>query len=151
MYIDNPYKLYSRVFIDFCAGQLLGISIKCFYKKNYNIVKKKILYRYFQTVFPLWLNKLYLIDKKKKKKIQVNSKFSFSTLEKWEDLSPTQVWENGPANISEGTRAEGGGQDYFVTYSEKSQGYLLLWNLLKTHKGKNWNAKFYMFHLTSAE
>lgn len=41
MYIDNPYKLYSRVFIDFCAGQLLGISIKCFYKKNYNIVKKK--------------------------------------------------------------------------------------------------------------
>lgn len=70
MYIDNPYKLYSRVFIDFCAGQLLGISIKCFYKKNYNIVKKKkkVLYRYFQTVFPLlfWLNKLYLIDKKKK-------------------------------------------------------------------------------------
>lgn len=46
MYIDNPYKLYSRDFIDFCAGQLLGISIKCFYKKNYNIVKK-ILYRYF--------------------------------------------------------------------------------------------------------
>lgn len=43
MYIDNPYKLYSRVFIDFCAGQLLGISIKCFYKKNYNIVKKKFL------------------------------------------------------------------------------------------------------------
>lgn len=53
MYIDNPYKLYSRVFIDFCAGQLLGISIKCFYKKNYNIVKKKILYRYFQAVFPI--------------------------------------------------------------------------------------------------
>lgn len=54
MYIDNPYKLYSRVFIDFCAGQLLGISIKCFYKKNYNIVKKKkILYRYFQTLFPI--------------------------------------------------------------------------------------------------
>lgn len=51
MYIDNPYKLYSRVFIDFCAGQLLGISIKCFYKKNDNIVKKKILYRYFQTGF----------------------------------------------------------------------------------------------------
>lgn len=49
MYIDNPYKLYSRVFIDFCAGQLLGISIKCFYKKNYNIVKKKILYRYSQA------------------------------------------------------------------------------------------------------
>lgn len=48
MYIDNPYKLYSRVFIDFCAGQLLGISIKCFYKKNYNIVKK-ILYRYSQA------------------------------------------------------------------------------------------------------
>lgn len=26
---------------------------------------------------------------------------------------------------------EGGGQDYFVTYSEKSQGYLLLGSLLK--------------------
>lgn len=37
----QPYKLYSRIFIDFCAGQLLGISIKCFYKKNYNTVKKK--------------------------------------------------------------------------------------------------------------
>lgn len=61
MYIDNPYKLYSRVFIDFCAGQLLGISIKCFYKKNDNIVKKKILYRYFQTgFFPPsdWINSI---------------------------------------------------------------------------------------------
>lgn len=38
MYIDNHYKLCSRFFIDFCAGQLLGISIKCFYKKSYNIV-----------------------------------------------------------------------------------------------------------------
>lgn len=40
MYIDNPYKLYSRLFIDFCAEQLLGISIKCFYKKSNNIVKE---------------------------------------------------------------------------------------------------------------
>jgi len=39
MYRDNPYKLYSRLFIDFCAGLLLGISIKCFYKKSNNIVK----------------------------------------------------------------------------------------------------------------
>lgn len=148
MYIDNPYKLYSRVFIDFCAGQLLGISIKCFYKKNYNIVKKKFFIDTSKQFFPLWWNKLYLIDKKK---IQVNSKFSFSTWEKWEDLGPTQVWENGRANISERTRAEGGWQDDFVTYSEKSQGYLLLRSLLETHKGKNRNAKFYMFHLTSAE
>lgn len=79
MYIDNPYKLYSRVFIDFCAGQLLGISIKCFYKKNYNIVKKKKFFIDTSKQFPpFWLNKLYLIDKN----IQVNSRFSFSTLEK---------------------------------------------------------------------
>lgn len=65
MYIDNPYKLYSRVFIDFCAGQLLGISIKCFYKKNYNIVKKKKFFIDTSKQFsPFWLNKLYLIDRK---------------------------------------------------------------------------------------
>lgn len=52
MYIDNPYKLYSRVFIDFCAGQLLGISIKCFYKKNYNIVKKKFFIDTSKQFFP---------------------------------------------------------------------------------------------------
>lgn len=58
MYIDNPYKLYSRVFIDFCAGQLLGISIKCFYKKNYNIVKKKFFIDIPKQVWsPIGLNK----------------------------------------------------------------------------------------------
>lgn len=51
-------------------------------------------------------------------------------------MNPTQVCENGPAKVSEGTRAEGGGQDYFVTYSEKSQGYLLLGSLLKLIRAK---------------
>lgn len=37
MYIDNPYKLYSRLFIDFCARQLLGISIKCFFIRKATI------------------------------------------------------------------------------------------------------------------
>lgn len=61
-----------------------------------------------------------------------------------------QLCENEPANIKEETRTEEGGQDYFTTCrSGKSYGYLFEGSLLK--QGKNPNAKFYMFHLTSAE